>query len=176
MILYSEYINWEKNWLNLSKMNINRKVKEFQWKCIHRIIYTENRLKIMHMSNGKCHLCDEINNIETLEHLFYQCNNVKPLIETVVRNLQLCNFINDEVLVEKDILLGICTENSSNFIVNAIILYFKWAIWKIRNKCKFDKIKLNVQSIQALLKLHMKNELKISSATLGYKVYMQNEN
>ena len=82
------------------------------------------------------------------------------MIETVVRNLQLCNLISDEVLVEKDILLGTCTENSNYSIVNAIILYFKWAIWKIRNKCKFDKIKLNVQSIQALLKLHMKNELK----------------
>ena len=83
------------------------------------------------------------------------------MIETVIRNLQLCNLINNDALVEKDILLGICLDNSNNIIVNAIILYFKWAIWKIRNKCKFEKNKLSMQSIQALLKLHMKNELKL---------------
>jgi hypothetical protein len=36
---------------------VTNKFKEFQWKCLHNINYTEHRLKKMNLSNGRCHLC-----------------------------------------------------------------------------------------------------------------------
>ena len=45
---------------------MSNKIKECQWKCIHNIIYTQNRLQKMNMSNGQCHLGQVDNNNETL--------------------------------------------------------------------------------------------------------------
>jgi hypothetical protein len=46
--------------------------KEFQWKCLHNINYTEHRLKKMNLSNGRCHLCQIRDNDETMQHLFFK--------------------------------------------------------------------------------------------------------
>ena len=54
---YGHEINWKIVWGNLKKVKITNKMKEFQWKCIHNIIYTESRLKKMQLSNGKCLIC-----------------------------------------------------------------------------------------------------------------------
>ena len=51
-----EDINWEQVWSKLKQIHVSNKIKEFQWKCIHNIIYTEYRLQIMNISNGKCNL------------------------------------------------------------------------------------------------------------------------
>lgn len=53
--------------------------------------------------------------------LLSMCNNVTSLIETVDRNLQRCYLIENETLVKKHILLGVCTDNSNNSIVNEIV-------------------------------------------------------
>ena len=57
--VYNEEFHWPKIWINLKRLDISNKIKEFQWKCIHNIIYTESRLRKMNLSNGRCHLCKE---------------------------------------------------------------------------------------------------------------------
>jgi hypothetical protein len=56
----------------LKQVHVSNKIKELQWKCIHNIIYMENRSKKKNMSNGKCHLCQVYNNNDTLQHLFFK--------------------------------------------------------------------------------------------------------
>ena len=52
----------------------NRKSKQLQWKVLHRIIYTEERLQKMNKSpNGSCHFCKDP---ENLMHLFVNCKLV----------------------------------------------------------------------------------------------------
>ena len=42
---YGGIIDWTQIWTKLKKIKVNNKVKEFQWKCLHNINYTEHRLK-----------------------------------------------------------------------------------------------------------------------------------
>ena len=72
---------------------------QFQWKCIHFIIYTESRLQKMGKSNGLCHFGN--NNTETLQHLFFQCLKIKPIIEELITMIiALCD--QNYVLNEED--------------------------------------------------------------------------
>ena len=68
---YGGNIDWTQIWTTLKKIKVTNKVKEFQWKCFHNIIYTEHRLKKKNLSNGKCHFCQIRDNHETMQHLFF---------------------------------------------------------------------------------------------------------
>ena len=88
--VYNEEFHWPKIWNNLKRLDISNKIKEFQWKCNHNIIYTESRLSKMNLSNGRCHLCKESNIQEDLQHLFFKCiisnrfiSNITILINTL---------------------------------------------------------------------------------------------
>jgi phosphatidate phosphatase PAH1 len=59
------------------------KIKEFQWKCLHNINYTEHRLKKINLSNGRCHLCQIRDNDETMQHLFFKCPSVNKIIKEI---------------------------------------------------------------------------------------------
>jgi hypothetical protein len=74
---YGGNIDWTQIWTKLKKIKVTNKVKEFQWKCLHNINYTEHRLKKMNLSNGRCHLCQIRDNDETMQHLFFKCPSVK---------------------------------------------------------------------------------------------------
>ena len=69
--------------INLKRLDISNKIKEFQWKCIHNIIYTESRLRKKKVSNGRCHLCKDSNIQEDLQHLFLKCNIVNRFISNI---------------------------------------------------------------------------------------------
>ena len=52
----------------------NGKAKQLQFKLLHNIVYTKERLQRMGLSlNGSCHFCKEK---ETLLHLFVHCRFV----------------------------------------------------------------------------------------------------
>ena len=63
---YNEELHWPHMQTNLKRLDISNQIKEFQWKCIHNIIYTESRLRKFNLLNGKCHLCKESNIQEDL--------------------------------------------------------------------------------------------------------------
>jgi hypothetical protein len=42
---YGGNIDWTQIWTTLKKIKVTNKVKEFQWKCLHNINYTEHRLR-----------------------------------------------------------------------------------------------------------------------------------
>ena len=42
---YEGNIDWTQIWTILKKIKVTNKVKEFQWKCLHNINYTEHKLK-----------------------------------------------------------------------------------------------------------------------------------
>ena len=59
---------------------LQQKIIQFQWKCMHFIVYTESRLQKMGKLNGICHFC-KTNKTETLQLLFFQCLKINPIIE-----------------------------------------------------------------------------------------------
>ena len=59
---------WKSIWAIIYSNRANRKAKQLQFKLLHSIVYTEERLQRMGLSlNGSCHFCKEK---ETLLHLF----------------------------------------------------------------------------------------------------------
>ena len=118
----------ETNLVKIKQVHVSNKIKKIQWKCIHNIIYTENRLQKMNMSNSKCHLCQVDNNNETLQHLFFQYPSAKIIVkkmEDLVKNFDL------EIprkFTEKDIMLGYREGDDLDNIINIIIYIFKWEL------------------------------------------------
>jgi hypothetical protein len=70
---YGGNIDWTQIWTKLKKIKVTNKIKEFQWKCLHNINFTEHRLNL---SKGKCHLCQIRDNDETMQHLFFKYASV----------------------------------------------------------------------------------------------------
>jgi hypothetical protein len=121
---YNEEFHWPKIWTNLKRLDISNKIKEFQWKCIHNIIYTESRLRKMNLSNGKCHLCKESNIQEDLQHLFFKCSiancfisNIKILINTLEMGTVNIN--------EKNMMFGFNMGGKHEFLLNTLIFISK---------------------------------------------------
>ena len=85
--------NWKKIWSNYSSTFILAFDKEIIHKHLHMCLSTNNRLFMMNLTNSnKCEKCTS-DREETPLHLFYECNNVKPVFLWVLRCLlTVCNF------------------------------------------------------------------------------------
>lgn len=158
---YNKNLPWETIWGMLKQIDIDNKVKEFQWKCVHRIIYTEHRLKLMNKSNGKCHYCHENDIFETQQHLFYDCKIIKRLLKEIKHLLVLLNLISENEFSEEIMIFGFQRNIKEDFLLNTIIFYSKWTIWKLRNTIKFDRIQLNFQLLYIFWRKSLKNELNL---------------
>ena len=118
-----------------------RKSKNLHWNILHSAVFSEMRLQIMNKSDGICKVC-ETNN-ETLTHLFYECSHIQPIWQYAEGICELL-FSKNVHLEMKDVFLCVQKHSStlSNyeiFITNALILIFKWEIWKHRNTVKMIK-------------------------------------
>jgi hypothetical protein len=82
----------------------------------HFIVYTESRLQKMGKSNGLCHFCN--NNIETLQHLFFQCLKIKPIIEEL--NTILLHYVLDEDNIMLGIRLAAASDNVYQLLAHGL--------------------------------------------------------
>ena len=57
-------------WTKLKKIKVTNKVKEFQWKCLHNINYTEHRLEKNEFVKRKMPSLPNKRQDETMQHLF----------------------------------------------------------------------------------------------------------
>ena len=156
----NDIINWYLIWNNLRILDINNSVKEFQWKCLHNIVYTEFRLKKMNLSDGKCHFCRSRTNLETLSHLFFSCNTANTIV-TEIKNLGQRSNVEIVDLDEKRMMLGYNEGEESDFVKNVIIFFSKWSIWKIRNQVKFNKRHASLQEVKNIWKRELKSNIQI---------------
>ena len=147
MIFLAMIFAGKRVWSNLNNLKIENKVKEFQWKCLHNIIYTESRLKKMNKSNGQCHFCLDNDSEETLQHLFFQCEVSSIIVQKINNILQILNISVNVNIGEREMMLGIVALDNSVSLVNILIFYTKWYLWKIRNTIKYNKLKLSRQAI-----------------------------
>ena len=81
--VYYEDFHWTKIWINLKRLDICNRIKEFKWNCIHNIIYTKSRLRKMNLSNGRCHLCKESSFQEDFQHLFFKSSITNHFISKI---------------------------------------------------------------------------------------------
>jgi hypothetical protein len=94
-------------WTKLKKIKVTNKVKELQYKCLHNINHTEHRLIKMHLSNGKCHLCQIRDNDETMQHLFCKCPSVKKIMKEIEAIFNRSGLTVNIEIKESNIMLGL---------------------------------------------------------------------
>ena len=85
--------NWKQSWKNFCSTIFNPFEKEIIYKHLHICLATNQRLSIMNLSTARsCTNCSE-NVDHTALHMFYECENVKPLFQWLLRIFyNICNF------------------------------------------------------------------------------------
>ena len=115
---------------------IENRMQSFQFKINHNILFTNEKLfKFGMISSPMCSFCD--NEIETLEHLFVNCDNVKPLWNRLKNDIPA--MFSNENLRAVSTLLGIYNENGSE-VVNHIIFITKYCIFFCRAQKRITTI------------------------------------
>ena len=68
-------LEWEKIYLLPFKTTLDSKLREFQYKILNRILYTNKMLfKFKKVDSPLCDFCEK--ELETIEHLFFHCTKV----------------------------------------------------------------------------------------------------
>lgn len=110
----------------------------------------------MNISNGLCNMCCK--DRETLIHLFWECEKIKPIwvkIQDLINGVAEIIEINERFSFSK-VVLGY-TINSAK-IFNTIIFETKWHIWKFRNDFKFSQRHPSLLACQKQLIRNIKDQ------------------
>ena len=75
----NENINWSTVYIIPCKVTLNQRLRHFQFRILHRILGVNKLLSDMGIpTNYRCSLCSD--SIETISHLFWECNITKEFI------------------------------------------------------------------------------------------------
>ena len=99
------------------KITLDTKLREFQYKILHRICYTNDMLfKFSLSENLLCYVCNE--ELETLEHFLFHCEKVNTFWNELNTILKSQDPVSAIVNI-KDILFGhFCSDNDDSILVN----------------------------------------------------------
>ena len=130
----------------------DNRIKEFQFKLLHRILGTNNFIyKIGKTDTPRCDFCNIY--LEKIEHLFFLCTHVKQIwleVERLSREVLAL----DVKLRMDEVLLGYELHDKSdmNILLNKLILYGKHYIWKT----KLSNLTLSVTGFYKYLEGHVR--------------------
>ena len=164
-------INWDEVYHVSHFSYAKPKVKEFHWKSLNNVIYTEKKLKQFQKSNGLCKIC-KIKD-EDIVHLLYECKYPKYLWQHIEILLQ--NIIDQTFKISKNTaILGIdkhVANSDFQSFLNMIICTAKWTIWKIRNDIKFNNSKIDLYNSKTKVKKDLTDILELISLSRNYEKY-----
>ena len=146
----AEY-RWDDIFLLPYRITDDSKLQSFQFKLLHRIIFTNSKLlKCNLVPSELCTFCNERK--ETLLHLFVTCSRAVTIWRNLELNLrQKCNL--NITFSRNDIVLGLLENNPTNNSLNLLILLVKRYLYvtkcKIENPtyCNFILFVKNYQSV-----------------------------
>jgi len=131
------------NWVNIWKLKVPPKVKNFMWRIVRNVLPTGMRLRDKRVNcPDNCVLCDS--GVETNFHLFFSCPNssnvwnLSPVSAAVM-------FVTSEVVDCKACIFRILQDLSSGDA--SLFAFILWSIWKQRNNHVWN----NVTDVQAFL-------------------------
>ena len=139
----TSHLDWEKIYLLPFKTTLHTKLREFQYKILNRILYTNDLLfKFKKVDSPLCYFCGK--ELETLEHLFFCCPKVHVFWNEVAVMLN-SHGITFKSLDIKDILFGFFdarNHDSGGSLLNYIVLESKYFIYRT----KLNKTSLSLKS------------------------------
>ena len=134
----------------------NTKLHWFQYRILHRILATNDLLVNMNIKqNNLCTFCNE--EIEKLEHLFWQCNTVNTFWENVEQWIydKTDYFINiDKVRA----IFGIPNISKPSIPVNYLLTVTRYYIYN----CKLNENNLTIPGWQVFIKQYLEVEKLIA--------------
>ena len=112
----------------LRSMTLIRKHREFQYKLLHRAIYTKEQLsKFGFVTDNLCSFCHQ--EVETYIHVFLNCPKVKEIWQIMIQLFELTEIA---TLEWKDIFVGLPGKSLRIKFVNTLIVMVKYIIFKCR--------------------------------------------
>ena len=144
------------------KITIENKLRSFQFKLIHNILPTNQRLWKMNVkSSPKCEQCDA--HCETISHIFYECLSVKMFGEKVVDwwNRKRSENTNP---IPTEVLYGYKPESNSFHTCNHCLLIARFYVYLARNK--FETPELEVFIVLLEIKIQCEREIAITNRNL----------
>jgi len=143
-------LRWEQFYLLPRKATLDSKTREFQYKLLHRIIYT-NKIHIMALvPSPMCSFCGNME--ESLEHLFIYCDTSKHFWSSVTEWLNEFGF-DVRYLSTFDIAFGLTSKDS--LLLNHVIILGKYIIYQSRS--------LNIKPTLTLVKAKIRSTYQIES-------------
>ena len=135
------------------------KLKEFNFKVLHNILpCNANLAKWGKIDHDTCDICNEL---QTIKHLLFDCNYVKPLWK-IIESILHCN------ITYSNILCGFNNNNSQfcNYLssISAFVIYKEWLLLSLVGKGRQPvcNIALFEQEISFRLDIYDKARLKYS--------------
>ena len=134
----------ENTFLRPRKCTLNSKLREFQFKMLHGIIYTNLDLyRFGLVSSDLCSFCKK--EVETYRHLFYDCEHIRPLWNACGDALNLPTL---KELNWEGIFFGApLGDISKTYLLNHVILLLKYVIFQTKKK----SIPPNSQEVKEIL-------------------------
>ena len=124
---------WNSIWSAAFNKILDNKLMDFQWRLSHHVLATGQRIARWGLGGGICPYVN-CNVVETINHLFWECPRINPVI-IWVKNVfkSLCD---DNVDINLNLFLyGFTKEKISHVIFNRIWYTFcicKFIVWKSR--------------------------------------------
>ena len=131
-------LDWKKIYLTPIRATLSTKLREFQYKILNRILYTNGMLfKFKKIESPLCYFCENV--IETIEHFLFLCPRVQVFWNEV------CSTFGEKLkwsrsLHIKDIFFGSQDLKIHNTLTNYIILESKYFLYR----CKLNKTPLSI--------------------------------
>lgn len=137
---FYEDLDWNTIFRKCFKTTLDSRLIWFQYRLIHRLLPTEKFLHIRQLVDSSlCLFCKQ--ETETIQHLFWDCTIISQFWSKLLNLLQnKCSDCKNLQFFEKFILFGLSNDNSSDSVLDLIILHAKFFIYK----CKLQKIIPNV--------------------------------
>ena len=149
--MHTSQLDWGKIYLLPFKTTLDTKLREFQYKILNRILYTNKMLfTFKKVDSPLCDFCEK--ELETIEHLFFHCTKVRTFWDDLKVVL---NSLNITVRLDiKAVLFGIVDTEDISLLVNYILLESKYFIYR----CKLNKDSLCVRLLVDRIKKTFETE------------------
>ena len=150
-IMYNDFL---KLFCNLLKITNVKKLQSFQFRLLHLSIVTNVQLKQWNIiSDSKCFYCNQQE--ETLEHLFFHCENMTELLNYLGILLnRYNNTAKVNTLCPQNVMFNLVT-NDLRELLNLLVLVIKQYIYA--NRCL--KRKCTTQELVSKVELFRKSDL-----------------
>ncbi len=151
---------------NFQNMLTPRSVLDFNWRLFHGQITTENKLKNMNLSDGKCCLCHKEG--ENVEHILYDCtdtiqcwNHVKNIID---------RFTGDDLRLDKTVVLsGYLMMGNIFNVINMVLSITRWIIWKRRCIMKYENEHISITELVKWIHKEISDHVQILNICMKKK-------